>query len=144
MVIMWLVGFTKLKNIVVLICWKVKYVVEVSHRRWGAPLLAPGRSGTTLIRAPRVSRPSPVFWGRWSTLLPLVGHILVHQVAVVLNHVLEVWIGREVALHALVALVWGGRLGLFTEELIDAGHGGGGDVPLAPPLLPANQLQSRC
>jgi hypothetical protein len=24
MVIMWLVGFTKLKNIVVLICWKVK------------------------------------------------------------------------------------------------------------------------
>ena len=28
-------------------------------------------------------------WGRWSTLLPLVGHVLVHQVAVVLNHMLQ-------------------------------------------------------
>ena len=28
-------------------------------------------------------------WGRWSTLLPLVGHVLVHQVAVVLNHMLK-------------------------------------------------------
>ena len=87
-------------------------------------------------------------WGRWSTLLPLVGHVLVHQVAVVLNHMLqmvqresmlaeealhlsshseertlfievlninsylEVRIGGEVALHPLVALVLGRRLGL--------------------------------
>jgi len=78
-------------------------------------------------------------------LLPLVGHVLVHQVAVVLNHMLEVRIGGEVALQALVALVLDRRLGLFTEELVDAGHGGRGDVTLAPPLLPAHQLQrGRC
>ena len=81
-------------------------------------------------------------------MLPLVGHVLVHQVAVVLNHMLqmvqresmlaeealhlsshseertlfievlninsylEVRIGGEVALHPLVALVLGRRLGL--------------------------------
>lgn len=78
-------------------------------------------------------------------MLPLVGHVLVHQVAVVLNHMLEVRIGREVALHALVALVLGRRLGLFTEELVDASHGSRGDVTLTSPLLPANQLQGgRC
>jgi len=76
-------------------------------------------------------------------LLPLVGHVLVHQVAVVLNHMLEVRIGGEVALHALVALVLGRRLGLFTEELVDASHGSRGDVALAPSLLPAHKLQCR-
>lgn len=77
-------------------------------------------------------------------MLPLVGHVLVHQVAVVLNHMLEVRIGREVALHPLVALVLGRRrLGLFTEELVDASHGSSGDVSLAPSLLPAHKLQCR-
>jgi len=79
-------------------------------------------------------------------LLSLIGHVLVHQVAVVLNHVLEVRIGREVSLHPLVALMLGWRrLCLLGEELVDAGHGRRGDVPLTSPLLAANQLQcGRC
>ena len=92
-----------------------------------------------------------------------------------LSSYLEVRIGGEVALQALVALVLDRRLGLqslklshainvfqfsfkiymfyamflsqschlFTEELVDTGHGGRGDVTLAPPLLPTHKLQSR-
>ena len=97
---------------IVLICWKVKCggsqswrcVDASSTRKVQGPLdLSPSGFQTLVCLLQRMRnlylyismcsicilwKLSICTWGRGSTLLSLIGHVLVHQVAVVLNHVL--------------------------------------------------------